>query len=116
VRYLLLPPRLDVLAIEETWLWNLVDSGFVGIENYVLVRLDRSTATVGGGVTLYVKESLQFPDRLGRIAGGYSYRHYCCVSSLCSRSGGGHLRMCPPGTPFSDLHYTESCLSCGMYN
>ena len=48
--------RLDILAVEETWLQNSTDSGFVDIDNYVHVRSNPQVATEV--VSRYIDKSL----------------------------------------------------------
>ena len=46
--------RLDILAVKETWLRNSTDSGFVDIDNYVLVCSDREDPRTAAGVVCYI--------------------------------------------------------------
>ena len=48
--------RLHVIAITESWLGSVVEDSIVAIDGYSLIRNDRNTR--GGGVALYVHESL----------------------------------------------------------
>lgn len=53
---ILLDNDFSVCCISETWLTNTIDSSYLHIENYVLIRKDR--AGRGGGVAMYVKQNL----------------------------------------------------------
>ena len=47
-----------IIAITETWCKESIGDAEVHLQDYVLYRCDRSS-TIGGGVLLYVHQSLQ---------------------------------------------------------
>ena len=49
--------NIDVLAISETWLSNIIPDSFVNINGYKLYRKDRLNKT-GGGVAIFIKENI----------------------------------------------------------
>ena len=57
---------LDVLVLLETWLREDITDNFVSVCNYSMYRQDRSSLTAfnttkrGGGIIMYVKNSIQF--------------------------------------------------------
>ena len=53
---------MDVLGLNETRLESKVPNSVVNIENYQIYRKDRNTA--GGGVAVYVTETLPHVQRL----------------------------------------------------
>ena len=61
LRILMNNSPLDVIALNETRLDNLISSGEIGLSGYELVRLDRNRN--GGGVAIYVRNSLNFISR-----------------------------------------------------
>nr|CAH7760131.1 unnamed protein product [Callosobruchus chinensis] len=50
--------RIDILAIGETWLDSRIETTFVNIDGYTFLRRDRGSR--GGGVGLYISNSLKF--------------------------------------------------------
>ena len=52
--------RPDVVGITESWVTAEVDGAELGMNGYVLFRMDRASAVErrGGGVLLYVREEL----------------------------------------------------------
>ena len=59
--------RPDIVNINETWLHNNIDDGFVSIKDYTLIRSDRftmeaGTVKKGGGLCTYVKSGLVCED------------------------------------------------------
>ena len=61
IRILLADQCLDILALNETRLHDSVSNQDMHIDNYDLIRFDRSRK--GGGVCIYVKNSLSFFER-----------------------------------------------------
>ena len=69
-----LPPSIDeirtianqtkaaVIALTETWLDDSVNDSEITINNYCIIRADRNRQ--GGGVCLYIRESLTFNPRI----------------------------------------------------
>ena len=56
-----LPPKMDpfdIVAISETHCDSIVTDTYILLDNYCLIRKDRSRH--GGGVALYVKNSVSF--------------------------------------------------------
>ena len=58
---------LYIISLSKTWLKIELHSNFVNIPGYKLLRLDRNwsenrTLKKGGGVCMYLKESIQFSD------------------------------------------------------
>ncbi|KYN28168.1 hypothetical protein ALC57_02414, partial [Trachymyrmex cornetzi] len=90
---------------------NSVDSGSADIDNFVLVRSDRSTSR-GDGIASYVEESLRFsPIDLGIPPVG-TLTDIVAVSLYLAR--GRVVIICVYPSTFSaflsDLRYIESCL------
>ena len=52
--------HVDIACITETWLPNNISNSFIEIENYSLVRKDRSVEKRGGVVCAYIKSSIGF--------------------------------------------------------
>ena len=50
--------KLKIIAITETWYKDSIGDAEICLLNYVLYRCDRCN-TIGGGVLLYIHESLQ---------------------------------------------------------
>nr|CAI5861859.1 unnamed protein product [Callosobruchus analis] len=50
--------NIDVLAISETWLNEKIETSYVTIDGYTFLRRDRGSR--GGGVGLYISNSLKF--------------------------------------------------------
>ena len=62
----------DILNINETWLHDNIDDGFVSIKDYTLIRSDRETIEAGvvkkgGGLCTYVKDGLVCKDMRNMI-------------------------------------------------
>jgi len=57
VKMLIKESNIDVLAISETWLSNIIPDSFVNIKGYNLYRKDRLN-TMGGGVAIFIKENI----------------------------------------------------------
>lgn len=53
--------RLDIFAVNETWLHDEIDDNEVAISGYKILRNDRQTH--GGGVGLYIKDGIKFKSR-----------------------------------------------------
>ena len=64
---------LDVVALNETRLDHSISSGEVDLPGYELVRQDRSRK--GGGVAIYVRNSLNFISRHEIVAP--------CIEAAC---------------------------------
>ena len=54
-----------IVCIVESWLDSTIENNEIGIENYAIVRADRNRH--GGGVLLYVIESLSFNVIFSRV-------------------------------------------------
>ena len=61
LRLLMADKNLDVLAINETRLSDLIDDSCIHIQGYDIVRRDRNRN--GGGVCLYIRSSINFKTR-----------------------------------------------------
>ncbi len=51
--------HVDIACITETWLTPLVPDSAINISGFTIVRKDR-TCTLGGGVCLYIRESINY--------------------------------------------------------
>ena len=61
IRFLLLNTGLDILCISETWLDEVISQGELHVDGYCLLRRDRNRH--GGGVTIYVKNGMDYTVR-----------------------------------------------------
>ena len=61
IRFILMSSPLDVLAINESKLDHSITDGEIHIPGYVIIRKDRNRH--GGGVALYIKNTLSFSVR-----------------------------------------------------
>lgn len=50
--------RFEILAITETYLDKKIDNKQLEIENYKIIRRDRSTGQVGGGCLIYISDNI----------------------------------------------------------
>ena len=50
----------DIIAITESWLSDEILDSVCSFNNYHLVRKDRQTGAMGGGVMLYIANSINF--------------------------------------------------------
>nr|CAH7727563.1 unnamed protein product [Callosobruchus chinensis] len=58
IKTLLYNNNIDLLAISETWLNEKIETSYVAIDGYTFLRRDRGSR--GGGVGLYISNSLKF--------------------------------------------------------
>nr|CAI5820372.1 unnamed protein product [Callosobruchus analis] len=58
IKTILYNNNIDVLAISETWLNEKIETSYVTIDGYTFLRRDRGSR--GGGVGLYISNSLKF--------------------------------------------------------
>nr|CAH7758501.1 unnamed protein product [Callosobruchus chinensis] len=58
IKTLLYNNNIDLLAISETWLNEKIETSYVTIDGYTFLRRDRGSR--GGGVGLYISNSLKF--------------------------------------------------------
>ena len=61
----------DILNINEIWLHDNIDDGFVSIKDYTLIRSDRMTMEAGvvkkgGGLCTYMLKMVLFVKKLGK--------------------------------------------------
>ena len=56
-------PRIHILTLSETWLNDNWTDSMISIDNYSIIRRDRSTSTNGGGTLIYIHNSIQFTVR-----------------------------------------------------
>ena len=61
IRHLLFKFPFDIFAINESKIDDSITDGEISISGFNLIRNDRSRA--GGGVVLYIRESLSYVDR-----------------------------------------------------
>ena len=52
-------PNLHILALTETWFDNSISDGEVSLPGYSIFRSDQTNGR-GGGIAIYVKETLSF--------------------------------------------------------
>jgi hypothetical protein len=64
--------KAAILAVTETWLDSSIGDGEVTIENYSIVRFDRTRH--GGGVCVYVRNGLNFNVRSDLVGDGLVHR------------------------------------------
>ena len=50
--------NLDFLGVSESWLTDAIDPGIIHIQGYNVFRKDREGKKRGGGVAIYVKDTL----------------------------------------------------------
>ncbi len=50
---------VDVACITETWLKSSVPDTAISIDGFVVIRRDRTDSVLGGGVCIYIKQTLQ---------------------------------------------------------
>ncbi len=58
IRILLAKQDLDILALNETRLDNMLSDDLMSVHNYDLIRTDRKRQ--GGGVCLYIRSNLNY--------------------------------------------------------
>ena len=63
IRFLARKINVDILCISETWLKSGISDGEIGITGYAVKRRDRKTGRKGGGVCIYVRDTLSYKDR-----------------------------------------------------
>ena len=101
MRQLLADNDIDVLCLSETWLKPCQSNTELNIENYDLIRSDRSTRR-GGGVAVYVKISDRLTIDLNKAEDCYNYQflHISVKQIHCKVF---HLMVCyrPPNTQSS---------------
>ena len=101
----------DVLAIGETWLRKHIESDLIGLPDYALVRSDRAFGSRGGGVALYIIDSLSFS--LIELPASPPGSHVDIVAASLRLNQMRLAVVCvywPPCSPRSDLDYIETCL------
>ena len=77
----------DILNVCETWLHNDIESDFVSIKDYVLIRSDRTTLENGilkrgGGLCTYVRKSLICEDLIEHTLSNNNFELHVVKYSL----------------------------------
>ena len=67
----------DIVNINETWLHDDIDDGFISIKDYILVRSDRQTMENGvikrgGGLCTFAKKSLICEELTDKTVGNHN--------------------------------------------
>ena len=70
IRILLAKQDLDILALNETRLDDMLSDDLMSVHNYDLIRTDRNRQ--GGGVCLYIRSNLNYLNRNDSIPSCYS--------------------------------------------
>ena len=60
IHFLIFKINLDILCLTETWLHDMIDDSVVKNDGYHLIRRDRNYNTRGGGVCIYVRNTIVF--------------------------------------------------------
>jgi hypothetical protein len=68
ISWILSETQLDILCLSETWLDSTYLDADISIAGYTLFRKDRKQKR-GGGVAIYIRDSLTFLDRSQKITG-----------------------------------------------
>lgn len=66
VRYDFLTPSMDILCFTETWLNESLPDEMISIDNFQLLRNDRSYGR-GGGTCIFIKNHIQFENNLNYV-------------------------------------------------
>jgi len=104
--------EFDILAISESWLRATDDTSMFNIDNYSLVRQDRSSGARGGGVVLYVSNALPFsPIDFAVSPASVSTDMVGVTIFLRSVRIAVFSVYRPPRAPLSDLSFLESRLT-----
>jgi len=78
----------DIIGITESWTTDKIFDSELHLDNYCIFRCDRLLGTRGGGVLLYVKESLHPVEFYTKTA--YGEHVWCTIGDLlagvCYRS------------------------------
>ena len=61
IRYSMSSKHIDLIAFNETWLDSNLNNNTVHINNYDIIRKDRSRS--GGGVCIYLRNSINYKVR-----------------------------------------------------
>lgn len=56
----LLDGTFDIICLTETWTHQFLDNGLIQCNGYQLIRQDRFVKNRGGGLCIYLKDSIQF--------------------------------------------------------
>ena len=91
-------PNLHILAFTETWLDNSVSDGEVSLPGYSIFRSDRTNGR-GGGIAVYVKETLSVIRRSDLIWKRTLLANVCGCSDFYPRRKGFYL------VPFINLRH-----------
>ena len=76
IRATFLSQKLDIFAATETWFSAEMSDEIVSIDNCTVFRNDRSDGRIGGGVAIWVKNSLQ-PTRFSMIGSDFGTDCVC---------------------------------------
>lgn len=63
IRYLARKINVDILCISETWLNDKIKDGEINITGYTIKRGDRKHGRKGGGVCIYIRDTLSYKER-----------------------------------------------------
>ena len=90
VKNIIIKHKFSILAVTETWLDNQVSHGEVAIDNYRLLRRDRS-GRAGGVVCVYVHNSYKIREQPNishpSLEWGYSQNGACRVCGALLQTG-----------------------------
>ena len=63
IRFLITKINIDILCLTETWLHDMICDREVQIDGYVLIRRDRNINKKGGGVCIFIHNTISFSER-----------------------------------------------------
>ena len=79
----------DIIGVTESWLHSDIGNSEISIPGYYIFRQDRLDTTKGrgGGVLLYIRDSINCIDRTAQVSHGFSNCIWCEVNTNSSRCG-----------------------------
>ena len=78
----------DIIGVTESWLHSDICNSEISIPGYSIFRQDRLDTTKGrgGGVLLYIRDSINCTDRTEQFSHGFSNCIWCEVSTNSNTS------------------------------
>ena len=64
IRFLIKKIDVDILCISETWLSDKINNAEIYIDGYGIVGHDRQGGCRGGGVCMYIRNTLPFDEKV----------------------------------------------------